>query len=113
MHSPDSDDISSWADDETRPLKHIGRLFLAEQRLPFVKMFDKWRKHQHQRACGRTIIRSYTLLVIKAHQYSTLKTSIRSNSDSWKYIHSFAIAFSPRLCKIGGMEKFIYLASNL
>jgi hypothetical protein len=43
--------------------------------------------------------RSYTHLVIKAHQHSTLKTSIRSNSDSWKCLHSSARAFSPRLCK--------------
>src|SRR6266700_423109 len=43
---------------------------------------------------------SYTLLVKKAHQQSTLRTSIRSHSDSRKCIHSSAIAFSPKVCKI-------------
>jgi hypothetical protein len=44
--------------------------------------------------------RSYTILVIKAHQQSTLKMSMRSNSDFWKDIHSSAGVDSPKVCKI-------------
>src|SRR2546422_10089120 len=47
-----------------------------------------------------------TILVIKAHQHSSLETSIRSNSDFWKYIHSSAIVDSPKVCKNGLIPKF-------
>src|SRR5882762_10122282 len=45
--------------------------------------------------------RSYTLLVIKAHQQSVLRRFIRSGSHSWQSIHSSAIVASPKVCKIG------------
>jgi hypothetical protein len=43
--------------------------------------------------------RSYTHLVITAHQHDALKTSIRSNSDFWKCLRSSATFDSPNVCK--------------
>ena len=53
------------------------------------------------RVC-QTRIRSYTNLVIKAHQHGALKTSIRSHSDFWKGLLNPATFDSPKVCKNGG-----------
>ncbi|HJT55019.1 MAG TPA: carboxylesterase family protein [Ktedonobacteraceae bacterium] len=42
--------------------------------------------------------RSYTHLVITAHQHDASKTSIRSHSDFWKCLRSSATFDSPNVC---------------
>lgn len=46
-----------------------------------------------------SLFRSYTHLVITAHQHEALKTSIRSHSDFGKCIPSSATFDSPNVCK--------------
>lgn len=46
---------------------------------------------------------------MKAHQKSALKMSIRSNSDSWKGIHSSAAVASPKVCKTDYSSGFLII----
>jgi hypothetical protein len=56
-----------------------------------------------------TNFRSYTHVVIKAHQHGALKTSIRSHSNFWKCLRSSTIFDSPHVCKSEWMRKNLAL----
>lgn len=59
-----------------------------------MKCMSLARKMTENRTFG-----SYTKLVIKAHQQTSLKTFIRSDSHFWKSIYSTATVASPNLSK--------------
>jgi cardiolipin synthase len=77
--------------------QQMSALFTGDTAERFELTMEQWK--------SRPWYRSYTHLVIKAHQHGALKMSIRSHYDFWKDIRSSATVDSPNLCKNGGTPK--------